>query len=212
MQKIVVFDFDGTLITTNSFQLWVKFLLKQSILKARPVIFLRIVKLVFFRKIIKKIAHQHFKQRLMQLSIPEGWNRQFAETLSVHVVSEALVELEKRINEESVVIISSAAPESYLGLFIEKLIPGKTSNVVTIGSKLNNASINDNYKDQKLTNLYNLGLLTESQLIDELYTDSYDDKPLALAARSVILVLPKPHDVQLFQSSKIDYSILVPRP
>lgn len=185
------FDFDGTLIRINSFPYWILFVIGYSILSLNFSLVIKVSNLLIQRKIKKNISHREFKKKLIQLPIYDDCNQKFAKFISIFVRKKLSDELKKLYEQKHLIVISSAAPENYLKYSIEKIFPPIQYELTIIGSKLTfDGKLNDNYKEEKLKNLYKCNFLNKQEFLKNIYTDSWDDMSLALQSEKLILVSP----------------------
>lgn len=199
MNNIVFFDYDETLITGNSFPRWVLFLLARSLSGFKVSMVMQIVGLLGKRKLLRVMSHRDFKQKMMMLDVPDEWNEAFADILAKSVRSELVNALKEALQENGRVVVSSAAPESYLRPAVGKLVSGWATvpdSLSIIGSKLVDGVLFDNYKEGKVVSLVKHGLLDDESCIEILYTDSWDDAAIAGHAKKVCLVSPSDSDEQ----------------
>lgn len=202
MGKKIVFDFDGTLITVNSFPLWVKYLLRHSLCEFKWIYFIRIIILILKRKVLRLSSHEEFKRDLILLDTPSFWTDGFATLLAEKCHSDVLGMAFEKIAQGDQVIISSAAPKVYLTPVVEKIFSEKSTGLTIIGAEIINGVLNENYKEAKLQNLYEKGLLGLEEKLDCLYTDSYDDLPLAIIANQFFLVCPDSKTLSYFSGEE----------
>lgn len=185
------FDFDGTLLRINSFPYWIMFSAGYALISLKFGLFFKIINLLFKRKIQHKISHAKFKEKLIQLPISENSNQLFSSFLSNFVRMDLKKELTQLHQKNHSIVISSAAPEVYLKLTIQNIFPEIHDQLFMIGSKIENGTLNDNYKEEKLINLYKIGFLNPEETLKNLYTDSWDDSSLAFHSKSITLICPK---------------------
>lgn len=185
------FDFDETIIRINSFPYWIVFIIIYSFFSFDFRLTAKFSKLLFYRKIQRKISHYYFKKELIKLSVPDNFNRKFAVFLSYFTRKKLIKEIKRLHAENHKIIISSAAPESYLKKSIENIFPQIHQNFWIIGSKLSfEDDLIDNYKEEKLHNLYKYQFLGETEMLKNIYTDSWDDAVLAYQSENLILIYP----------------------
>lgn len=184
------FDFDGTLIRINSFPYWIIFSSGYAFLTLRFKLFWKISVLLFKRKVQKKISHAEFKKELFLLGISDRSNQKFAFFLAFFERKSIVQELIKLNQERHSIVISSAAPEIYLKKTIEIIFPKIHHELWVYGSKIENGSLNDNYKEEKLRNLYKIQFLSQGENLTNLFTDSWDDSPLAYHSETIVLISP----------------------
>lgn len=188
MDKKAVFDFDQTLIRVNSFTKWAAFLLSKSFENGDYKLFYKVSILIFRRKIIKTLSHQNFKKTLMGLDLKQDYYELFAIKLAEYINQEVLNQLIELNQNNYKIAISSAAPENYLKEFVEKYIP--TKEILVIGTIVDNNVLNDNFGEKKVVNLVKKGFFNPKEEFDILFTDSYDDFPLAELAKEIHLISP----------------------
>jgi|SRR5690606_9172126 len=192
------FDFDGTLISVNSFPLWILFSAFYALISLRLGLFGKILKLLFQRKIQQKISHYEFKKALISLNISEKSDENFVQILTVFKRKNLVEELKKLHSENHEIVISSAAPENYLKKIIAFIFPEIHQNLMIIGSNIVDNELIDNYKEQKLINLHQSGFLAENEMLKNVFTDSWDDVSLAYRCENLILIAPKPKCKAMF--------------
>lgn len=188
MDKKAVFDFDQTLIHVNSFTKWVAFLLSKSFENGDYKLFYKVSILIFRRKIIKTLSHQNFKKTLMELDLKQDYYELFAIKLAEFINQEALNQLIELNQNNYKISISSAAPEKYLKEFVEKYI--SINEILVIGTIVENNVLNDNFGERKVVNLVKKGFLNPKEEFEILFTDSFDDFPLAELAKEIHLISP----------------------
>lgn len=185
------FDFDGTLIRINSFPYWIMFSGGYALISFQFGLLGKIINLLFKRKIQHKISHSEFKKKLVQLPISESSDQRFSTFLTNFVRKDLKKELTELYQKNHSIVISSAAPEVYLKLTIQKIFPRIHNHLFVIGSKIENGKLNNNYKEEKLINLYKIGFLNPEEKLKSIYTDSWDDASLAFHSDEIILISPK---------------------
>lgn len=196
MDKKVIVDFDETLISVNSFTKWVSFILVHSFKRADLKVFFNIVRLAFYRKVVKRYTHQTFKLKLIQLNLTEDYYTNFSKQLSRSINSKVVYLIEELCEEDYSIIISSAAPEEYLKHFIAYYF--KRKEIVVIGSTIENNVLVDNFGEQKLNTLIDRNILEVGERFEALFTDSYHDLPLAEFAKKVYLINPTENSLNIF--------------
>ncbi|MGV0921348.1 haloacid dehalogenase-like hydrolase [Empedobacter falsenii] len=201
MDKKAVFDFDQTLINVNSFTKWVAFLLSKSFENGDYKLFYKVSILIFRRKIIKTLSHQNFKKTLIEFNLKQDYYELFAIELSEYINQEVLNHLIELNQNDYKIAISSAAPEKYLKEFVKNYIP--TKEILVIGAIIENNVLNDNFGEKKVANLVKKGFLNPGEEFEILYTDSFEDFPLAEFAKEIHLISPD-------EVSKIKYEQIFP--
>lgn len=188
MDKKAVFDFDQTLIHVNSFTKWVAFLLSKSFENGDYKLFYKVSILIFRRKIIKTLSHQNFKKTLIELNLKQDYYELFVVELREYINQEVLNQLIELNQNNYKIAISSAAPEKYLKEFVKIYI--STNEILVIGTLVESNVLNDNFGEKKVVNLVKKGFLNPKEEFDILFTDSYDDFPLAELAKEIHLISP----------------------
>jgi phosphoserine phosphatase len=198
MHKIIVCDFDGTLISVNSFPLWIKFIIKQAALSFNIRILVRVLFLLLSRKVFG-IAHADFKYKLMKLNIPELYNENFVITL-IPFLNDKLIALLKSV--ENKVIVSTAAPSSY-AKYLKNILPFSVERVLC--SEIECNCLVENYGRNKVNLIHTL---FGSNSITHVYTDHHEDMPLILNAEKSFLVSPNDDTLKILQAKNIKFEKL----
>ena len=193
MRNKIVFDFDQTYISINSFPYWVIFVLIHEIIALRWRNFFHLIGLLFQRKLTKKITHIEFKKEFLEIHINSKALQLFCRFIQIYENKEITSAFHKHLEVGDEVIISSAAPNVYLKEYF------KNCNVQVIGAFIeSNGLFNENHGELKKRNLYQTSILTKEELILKLYTDSYEDLPLGEIAETIVLVQPNAKTLRSF--------------
>lgn len=205
MHKKVVFDFDKTLVNTNTFPFWIGFVLMFSWVRFE---FKReVLKLLFQRKISKNLSHHEFKKQLIQVQLDDVYYSIFAKIMVRFSNKKSTQALMQLYNQGYPIAISSAAPENYLNACIQEIFPNKS--LVVIGAHVHSNEFTSNYKNEKYANLIKKDFISPNDKLAYFFTDSLDDFHLAQFSEKVILVNPDQKTVQKFlNESKSEVSIL----
>lgn len=188
MEKIIVVDFDKTLVRVNSFPRWVMFLLRSSVRDNRFYFFIYIFLLLGARK-VGIISHLYFKKKLMALGYPKYWDINFSKTLGEYLDQDLVVFI-NGISDGKKVIISSAAPVNYLNYFDLDVL----NNCHAIqGSKIVEGVLLENIGIRKYEQLSSLFDCFE---VLYCFTDHYLDFPLLNKSRIKYLVNPDVNTVR----------------
>lgn len=198
----VAVDFDGTVLKTNSFPLWIKFSLKNALIEKRLGLFFCLTFLILFRKIIPVMKHSDFKKRINALGYPEDWPNRFCEGLFQKYHNSQIIKKIESYHSKSVVI-TTAAPCCYA-----KVIPnyfrfnGRKPHILC--SFMHGKIFIDNYKVKKKENT--LTFFEYAPFI--FFTDHKDDLTLALRAQYTYLCNPGTQSLSAFQQAGIDFILL----
>lgn len=206
MVKKVVFDFDGTLIRVNSFPKWVKFLLLKKLKNFEFLGFLQLSYFIFLRKILNKISHDDFKQKLILHYSDSKLCAEFAEKLTHELNQNVFEILKKHVQNNDLIAISSAAPEVYLHAFFDIIMDEK---LWIVGSQIHENKLIINHKDSKIHNLEIHNFINKNENFDCLYTDSLDDSSLANRAEKIILVNPNVESKSFYLKNFSDKTELI---
>ena len=196
-RRVVVCDFDGTLVRVNSFPLWVLSIAKGFLLEFRPFLSVKVVFLLVVRK-LGLVSHFDFKKNLVNLSRFLN-NDYVSSSLSRHVNDRVLDFLNSC---EGTRVISSAAPLVYLEHTVD-LIGAHVSHV--IGSTFVGDDFFENYSENKVESLKQVCQDPKDVVV---ITDHYEDLPLMKIASKVYLVSPSEKTLRVVESAGIQYDIL----
>lgn len=206
-QKIDIFDFDGTLISINSFHLFLFFLGFRGLLSLRLPTLGNLISAVFAR-FTKRISHLEFKTKINELGLlltrDEGV--QFCKWLAFFKRSSVIEALKRSYaSPDALCIIASAAPYAYMR-YVAYEFP--VDLVVSFGGPGNFTSpLVDNIGDNKLVNV-SAHLNIDVCRLNILYTDHIDDLPLALAADNVFLVRPDIKFVDALEARSVKFTVI----
>jgi len=174
---MIVSDLDGTLLTVNSFPLWVKYLLRKSLVSFKFLVLFRLLILGVLRK-CGFINHSIFKSRLVLIEIPHSWNHEFSILLSMKLNTEVFDEL-NRLNS---FVLATAAPINYAAPLAQILFQGRCN---LLASEWRGGTYMDNVGANKYSNL---ALFLKGVEISCFYTDHEEDLPTMLNSKKVVLV------------------------
>lgn len=198
--KHIVCDFDGTIISKNSFPLWIIFIIKKSILQGNFGVLFHFIAALIVRK-LRIIDHAQFKCILMRKRYPKKYDIEFIFTLKKHLN----LELISRIQETGEGIektLSSAAPEKYL-LYANEILDIEFNNI--IGSSLNGGELFENYGNNKVYSLNKKGIENNEIIF---FTDHHEDIPLMRNSNKVFLVNPSSATLENVNRAGIDYQTI----
>jgi len=185
MKRLVVFDFDETIISVNSFPLWVWFLIKRSFFNMHYRNIYHIMKVSIKRKIFKISTHAEYKKAIFDIEVNQKWFYDFAVYLERF---ERFSIFFTYLESNDQIIISSAADQRILRPFIE-FLSVKYSIVFSdiLGATYRDCQFIMNYRQEKVTNLIDRGLLNDGR-IDLLFTDSLDDLSCMKISNEIVFV------------------------
>lgn len=187
MDKIAVVDFDKTLIKINSFPLWIIFVLLYS-----AILFdfkWEYLKLLISRKLLRNISHNQFKKELLCIELSEDYALIFSKILNLFKNKKTISLIKDLANNRTTIIITSAAPETYLYASVRGFLESIETNYI-IGAHVFDNVYSSNYKEEKYINLLKKNILNCVDIIDYCITDSIDDKDLAMRSKKLYLVSP----------------------
>ncbi len=210
-KQAIVIDFDGTFIKINSFELFVKYILLYSVTHFNLRIFIFLFIEVLKRK-LRLESHKEMKKNILYFldkKIDKKILSIFIIKLKNSVNNKVLEILKKKKEEGFIIILSSAAPEFYLNLFIQHFTHLFDFSLSTPTPK--------SYRD--LSWFENIGitkcehtikLLQKNNLNFSIFmTDHYDDIPLLEIEKfKNIIVNPSEHTINKLQERNINYYIL----
>lgn len=177
--SIVVFDFDKTITTKDTFNMFMYFCGKQDKFYSIKILMYSIF--IVLRK-LRLIGNLKQKQVALRIFLPReniilnNYAKEFIKNIPLNHKIVAL--LNKKQKEHNIIICSAS-----LSNYIKLLLPG--FKVIGMEYNCTTQEITQHpYKREKLTYLKKAGI----NKIDELYTDSYSDKYLAMIARKIFVV------------------------
>lgn len=197
---LVVSDFDGTLISKNSFPLWIKFVLQKSFTSFNLKIFYTLTILILKRKIFKKTSHLEFKSALDSIVYPEVYAIEFMKQLQKYIINETIESIKSFSNH---VIVTTAAPSCY-AKHIKYLLENSGLEIENVQcSELKNVLYFENFRINKRKYFLNHNLD-----IDIFYTDHSDDIGLMEMAKKNILIKPSIKSLEKINETNIEYELL----
>lgn len=191
---VTVADFDGALISRNSFSLWIKYAAIRSLTTCRFGLLLEILSLVVERKVLRRTRHDEFKREIDSLEYPADWARGFVLGLRVYLYADVL----ERLLEVSAgkVLIATAAPSCY-ARFLPELLPFPVRDVIC--SQLDGSRYIDNCgavkRDRVCSRLSERGGNRDNFIF---FTDHEDDLPTAQVSVRTYLCHPSTSAVRAF--------------
>ncbi|MEN3014442.1 MAG: methyltransferase domain-containing protein [bacterium] len=185
LTRIVVFDFDGTIIKEDSY---IEYL--QWISENKPVKIL--IKILFLAYRLKFVNNKFFKFITWNITYKRDYDKKFIEKFINRVNWNKNVmilrSIEAEIERNSKVYVISATPKLIISKFFELLLPDLYPNVTILGSNpflpRNTLLVNLRH-DNKREILKILGV----DYIDDFYTNSIEeDEPLSKISKNTYIV------------------------
>jgi len=196
--KLVICDFDGTLIKAHSFPMWVFYIVKCSFRRGNLPVFLRFSSALFLRR-LGLISISRFKTFLMMQSYPREYDSCFVESLKVYI--NPLV-FEKLNQIDGYVVLSSASPMSYLEHVAD--IFGVNFNQI-VGSHVCDGVLVENYSENKVQALHE-AIHFATKVV--LFTDHHMDLPLMKVSDEIFLVNPSKRTIRKVDREGVNYKII----
>lgn len=186
IERLAVFDFDGTIIPFNSFRLYIVYLPLLLLVSGNLSGFTAVVSLVY-KKATGRISHLQLKRALVDLSVGLK-NLAFARFLFLLCRSNIKneIRLYKRIG--CTTCLSTAAPSAYANRVAELL---GVDQVFAYGDgRFSWGEGGDNVGSTKLRNI-DVYFGSGCYVIEVMYTDHSDDIPLLETAKRKVIVKPR---------------------
>lgn len=204
IRHVLVVDLDNTLISTNSFTLWIRFLFRKSILTLRFRVLLKLFAALILRKIVRVTDHATFKSRVDKLEIPKEWVYEFIGLLQSYSYSNVVNTIAEY--QPSMLILATAAPSIYASKLIE-FCGLKFDEILC--SRWRTDGFHDNQRERKRDYLFSYlenKLMTDYGIV--LFTDHADDLPIAKIATKNYLCNPTESSLALFNRSGVAYEVI----
>ena len=189
--KIVGLDLDGTLVRCNSFPLWVKHVFI-SLIKDIEVYKAMLILAYYSMRLTRLVNHAAFKRRLISLDIPNSYNYSFSKLLIGRYVNRPLLN-HLASSQPAKVYITTAAPHCY-AQYIPEFLDFPVQAV--IATQWINGEFFENFGDKKVVSFKRLN----EGRCDLFCTDHYEDLPMMMWSKEVILVSPKEGTCLLYTS------------
>jgi phosphoserine phosphatase len=205
--KIVVFDFDGTIIKLNSFRLYLLYLLLCFSIRFDVAAVLGLLKL-FSLKVMGRVDHLTLKCICNKLGerLSPSQNLFFWKLMRFFFRPEIIAyEREYRKNDDIIIVIASAAPYVYMR-YAKAFLPADI--VVSYGDPGNETSHSvDNTGEYKLTNIAN-ALGHQISRIQAVFSDHSNDIPLFRISDLVVVVKPTKRSEAEIKKQVSHYEVL----
>ncbi|MED4230139.1 haloacid dehalogenase-like hydrolase [Priestia megaterium] len=197
LKKVIVVDLDGTLVSENTFHMWLRYLLKIT-WKHNFYAFLKIMFFMGLRG-TRVINHEQLKKNIIVISnqINKHLNlEKFVDSLMDYANVHILNELKDKSKEEYW-ILATAAPQIYA----EVLAESYEFDLCIGTSMIVDSNWVENIRENKLHNV--LEILNDINIkgVHCLYTDHYDDIHLMQISDEINLVNPSEKTMSLTLSS-----------
>lgn len=192
--KIMVCDFDGTLIQSNSFPVWMLSLVRGFWKERKFLAGAHVIALILFRK-LGLIGHREFKERSIVLA--EHLENDYVSEKLSRMVNPSVLDLFNAF--EGVRVISSAAPVSYLESTVKRI--GADASRI-FGSGFVSGEFFENYSENKVRSLKNA---YGDDLEITLVTDHHEDLPLMKIASKTYLVSPSEETLRVVSENQVEF-------
>ncbi|MDR0873714.1 MAG: haloacid dehalogenase-like hydrolase [Prevotellaceae bacterium] len=199
--SIGIYDLDGTLISFNSFQYWLVF----SFIAA--LFFFRIDYnwLIFkttLQRVFGKIDRFTFKEKMMNFH-EQNKDKKFIKCCNASFASFLKRKTKKSLlNKHEKSLLATAAPDCYVKYYVTKMNCFENYSASYIAKGI----LQENIGERKLQSTMQLIGNKPHNIV--LYTDHFDDVPLAQKACEVFLVCPADKTKQEYESLKIRYTLV----
>lgn len=200
--EALIVDLDGTLISRNSFTLFVKWLGRAFVSRRRYKALMQLCRYVAERK-MRLISHARCKQLiidLVQRNLSETEMDAFGESLSAYLRPLVMDIITEARREGRVCVLATAAPGIYAKAFGRKV--GMDCCIATSGGE------KECKGDEKLRRINDL-LRERGLKLWGVITDHHDDLPLMrVAGIKRWLVAPSAETVKKMREKDVDFAIL----
>lgn len=206
-KRVDVFDFDGTLVSVNSFHLFVIYLVCVKVLYLDIGSSGRLAYLIL-KRLRGRISHIELKSKVncLGLTLSESAIKVFVKLVRLFrrsAVAEAL--LRSFRSADSFAVIASAAPFAYMRHIQSEFA---ADLIVSFGNPENDTSeFEDNVGKNKVRNIFCLLNVPVSRL-GSVYTDHVDDLPLVLIAERVFIVNPSDQFVEILLRHSVGFTLV----
>lgn len=203
-ERLVVFDLDGTLISVNSFRLWLERLPRLAL--RHPTLIVPLLRAVTQRA-LGQTDRVAMKRAVIQAStrLPPRVHAAFAQDLHRLIRPALAPDLRRYLDDPSFrVYLSTAAPEYYV-LPLARLL-----DIQHVSATRNDTGSGwtENFGEHKVSALEQLEGLPLPEL-HTVYSDDHHDLPLMHLARKVVLVNPTQVSVDRIRANGITISTIL---
>lgn len=204
MSHVLVVDLDGTLIRTNSFPMWLKYLLWGSVKRGHVVRATRIVWWSVLRR-AHVYSHDELKRRLLDLPSSDEEVHLFAQRMTAFACPEVIARTADVAADHR--ILATAAPHDYvqatavaLGLTFDAVLAANTEGGVYRGMA------REDKAESVMRHLSEDRRFTNADVT--LFTDHRDDLPLARHASHVVLCNPDVRSRAAYDDAGVRYELI----
>lgn len=204
MKKSLIIDLDGTLLNTNTFKEYIKYIFNNTLKKRKFLISVQIVVYVILRK-LRIISHECMKKHILKYTSPFMSSeklKKFTQTLYRKENLKVVELLLKYKAQNYLCILSTAAPESYAKIIANHY--GFDNCIATPNYIIN--SWKENVKENKKENTINF-LKRNNASLNIFITDHHDDLPLLKIPKEInIMVNPNTQTQRILKENHITFT------
>lgn len=205
MKKSLIIDLDGTLLNTNTFKDYIKYIFNDTLKKRKFLISVQIVVYVILRK-LRIISHECMKKHILKSTSPfmsYEKLKKFTQTLYRKENLKVVELLLKYKAQNYLCILSTAAPESYATIIANHY--GFDNCIATPNYIIKN-SWKENVKENKKENTIKF-LKRNNASLNIFITDHHDDLPLLKIPKEInIMVNPNIQTQQILKENHIIFT------
>lgn len=207
--KALVVDFDGTLVTTNSFELFFLWFLRTSLRKFLTGSFLRLLLVLCLRK-LRIITHSELKRRTLSIYDKTNVDACLCHFIN-HLVSYINARLVSVIDDYRSrgyhIIVSTAAPRFYVEKWLEN-VKMEVAGIVATEMPDDDKEWEENQREVKKRRTLNY-LDSYHLMMSVFITDCHDDMPLLRCEKEKnILVNPSKEILMMADKERIQVELL----
>ena len=196
--NIAIYDLDGTLISFNSFKYWLLYSFVFSLFFFR-IDYNWLIFRGVLQRIFGKIDRVIFKEKIVNF---HEQNKIFAKRCNASFSSFLKRKTKNNLlNKQKKILLATAAPDCYVKYYVIKMKCFENYSA----SYIENGVLKENIGERKLQSVTQLLENKIHQAV--LYTDHFDDIPLAQQVSQVFLVCPTNKTKKEYEWAKIPYSI-----